>query len=96
MKFTLPIALSASLLVAACAPQTDPYYPGGPTVPPVTCDAKQYDYLKGQPIETVATVITPLQVRVLGASDFVPKDYDANRLTFTTAPNGTVSRVFCG
>ena len=36
MKFTLPIALSASLLVAACAPQTDPYYTGGPTVPPVT------------------------------------------------------------
>lgn len=96
MKFTLPIALSVSLVIAACAPRTDDYYTGGPTVPPVTCNATEFEYLKGQPIEAVATVVTPLSVRVLGATDFVPKDYDANRLTFTTAPNGTVSRVFCG
>ncbi|MBL9060093.1 MAG: hypothetical protein JNK88_08740, partial [Mangrovicoccus sp.] len=90
MKFTLPIALSATITLAACAPQTDAYYTGGPTVPPVTCNAAEFDYLKGQPIESVATVVTPLTVRVLGATEFVPKDYDANRLTFTTAPNGTV------
>ena len=50
----------------------------------------------GEMLSPAPRVMLPLQVRVLGASDFVPKDYDANRLTFTTAPNGTVSRVFCG
>ena len=96
MKFTTPFALFAALLVAACAPSTEPVYTPGPTAPAVVCNAVDFDYLKGQPIESVATVVTPLNLRVLGPNDFVPKDYDPNRLTFTTAPDGTVSRVFCG
>lgn len=96
MQYIGPFALSAALLLAACAPSQDSYDTAGPNTPVVTCNAAEFDYLIGQPIETVATVATPLTVRVLAATDFVPKDYNANRLTFTTSPTGMVSRVFCG
>lgn len=62
----------------------------------VQCDAAFFQGLRGEPIEIVDNLTTPLNVRVLGPEDFVPRDFDPNRLTFTTTPEGTVSRVFCG
>lgn len=62
----------------------------------VTCNADNFAYLQGEPIEVVDTLQTALQVRVLGPDDFVPRDFDPNRLTFTETPEGEVSRVFCG
>ena len=70
--------------------------PEEPAPPAVVCNAADFDYLKGEPIETVATLNTGLQVRVLGPDDFVPRDFDPNRLTFTETPDGNVSRIFCG
>jgi hypothetical protein len=83
------------VLLAACAP-SDPTGTAGPAPVDVTCDAGFFEYLRGEPIEIVDTIISPLQVRVLGSEDFVPRDFDPNRLTFTTSPDGEVSRVFCG
>lgn len=60
------------------------------------CHAEEYKYLIGQPITVVDTLNTGLRTRVLAADSFVPKDYDANRLTFTTSTTDTVSRIFCG
>ncbi|OSP56790.1 I78 family peptidase inhibitor [Pseudoruegeria sp. SK021] len=81
--------------LAACQPaQLAEVQPAAPE--PVTCDASFYTYLKGEPISVVDTLNTGVQVRVLAADSFVTKDFEANRLTFTTSPDGTVSRIFCG
>ena len=88
--FVLPM-----VLLAACAPPPEP-----PVQEPVafaeTCNAEAYAYLKGQPIDSVGMLTTTLKTRVLAADSFVPRDFDPNRLTFTTSPEGTVSRIFCG
>ena len=97
MRYTLLRSLFSLSLVpvlAACAPPAPQV--SAPTVAEVTCEAGFFEYLRGEPIEVVNTLITPLTVRVLGPDDFVPREFDANRLTFTTTPDGTVSRVFCG
>ncbi|MCA8878603.1 MAG: hypothetical protein KDA73_01335 [Rhodobacteraceae bacterium] len=98
MQFTgsLVVLGAVALTLSACASNDDVYYDPSATAPAVTCDATTFDYLKGEPIESVGSIATPLRVRVLGPDDFVPKDYDPNRLTFTTSPTGTVSRIFCG
>jgi hypothetical protein len=83
-----------SAVLAACAPPAPE--PVAPVVADVSCEASFFEYLRGEPIEVVDTLQTSLRVRVLGPDDFVPRDFDANRLTFTTAPDNTVSRVFCG
>jgi len=92
MRHTL-LALILPAALAACAPAPDPV---APVVPEITCNASFFEYLRGEPIEVVDTLVTTLDVRVLGPEDFVPRDFDANRLTFTTSPEGNVSRVFCG
>lgn len=90
-----PILLVAALLPAACAP-SDGLEETAPPEPTATCEAGFFDDLKGEPIEVIDTLNTPLRTRVLGPDDFVPRDFDPNRLTFTTSPDGTVSRIFCG
>ena len=60
------------------------------------CNATIYADLVGEPITVVDTLSTSLQVRVLAADAFVTKDFDPNRLTFTTTTKDTVGRVFCG
>lgn len=89
----VPAAAVAAL--AACAP-SDNTRSDMPVRAAVTCDATAFEYLRGEPLEVVDTISTPLDVRVLRADDFVPRDFDPNRLTFTEAPDGTVSRIFCG
>lgn len=93
MRYTFLILLGPALL-AACAPPAPE--PVAPVAADVTCEAGFFDYLRGEPIAVVDTLFTPLTVRVLGPDDFVPRDFDANRLTFTTTPDGNVSRIFCG
>jgi hypothetical protein len=93
MRHILPV-LPISVLLAACAPPAPE--PVAPVATEVSCEASFFDYLRGEPIEIVDTLQTGLTVRVLGPDDFVPRDFDPNRLTFTTAPDDTVSRVFCG
>lgn len=88
------LGLSALVLIA-CAPSQRTNAVGQAPAG-ATCDAGFFDYLKGEPITVVDTLTTPLRVRVLGADDFVPRDFDPNRLTFTTSPDGEVSRIFCG
>ncbi len=93
MRYTLlPLLIPAAL--AACAPPAP--QTAAPVTTDATCEAGFFDYLRGEPIEVVSTLATPLRVRVLGPDDFVPRDFDANRLTFTTTPDGKVSRIFCG
>lgn len=91
----LNVAFPALAALAACAPpQLQEPIPAAAA--PVTCDASLYTYLVGEPIDVVYTLNPGVVVRVLGAEEFVTRDYDPNRLTFTTSPEGNVSRVFCG
>lgn len=93
MRYTLMV-LPITAVLAACAPPAPD--PVAPVVQDITCEASFFEYLRGEPIEVVNTLQTALDVRVLGPDDFVPRDFNPNRLTFTTAPDNTVSRVFCG
>ncbi len=93
MRYAL-LFLPMLAALAACAPPAPE--PVAPVVPEITCEASFFAYLRGEPIAVVDTLQTGLRVRVLGPDDFVPRDFDANRLTFTTSPEGDVSRVFCG
>lgn len=95
MRYTL-LSLLIPAALAACAPPAPAPEPEASVSVDVTCEAGFFEYLRGEPIEVVNTLNTPLNVRVLGPDDFVPRDFDPNRLTFTTTPDGTVSRVFCG
>ncbi|MGS4946354.1 hypothetical protein ACVDG3_12805 [Meridianimarinicoccus sp. RP-17] len=88
------LCLPIPAMLAACAPAAPDAVT--PVTSEVTCEASFFEYLRGEPIAVVDTLQTGLNVRVLGPDDFVPRDFDANRLTFTTAPDDTVSRVFCG
>jgi hypothetical protein len=95
MRVAAPfIALSLTAL-AACDPY--PEYQTAPTnaMMPV-CDASQFAHMIGAPISDVQLVNPGVQVRVLPADSFVPRDFDANRLTFTTTPDDKIGRVFCG
>jgi hypothetical protein len=95
MHKTCSLLAGAAVLLVACAP-SDPTGGEAPVEAAVTCEASFFDYLKGAPIGVTDTLITPLPVRVLGPDDFVPRDFNPNRLTFTTTPDGEVSRIFCG
>ena len=61
-----------------------------------SCNAELYKDLIGGPIAVVGTLNPGVQVRVLAADSFVARDFDPNRLTFTTTREDTVGRVFCG
>ena len=89
LRLVAPLSLAC---LAACGPPP----PEEPARPVVTCNAADFEYLQGEPIDVVNTLSTRLPVRVLGPDDFVPRDFDPNRLTFTESPDGEVSRVFCG
>lgn len=93
-----PIVLSCSAfgLIACAPPQNLRETEATATPVAVTCDATQYSHLVGQDISVVDSLYTGLTVRVLAADSFVTRDYDPNRLTFTTTPKNTVGRVFCG
>ena len=84
MRLTFFILAAAAL--AACGPP-DNLAGGAPGAVPAggtVCNAAIYNDLVGEPIATVYTLNTGLNVRVLGADEFVTKDFDPNRLTFTT------------
>lgn len=88
----LPLVFAVAL--ASCgSPIPEAEEPRRPTE---VCNAADFEYLQGEPIDAVASLNTGLQVRVLGPDDFVPRDFDPNRLTFTETPDGNVSRIFCG
>ncbi|QIE40853.1 hypothetical protein G5B39_02045 [Rhodobacteraceae bacterium SC52] len=95
MRLIFPVLGTAGFLLSACAPSQNTSS-DTPAAQPVTCNASFFDDLKGEPIEVVDSIPTQLQVRVLAADSFVPRDFDPNRLTFTTSPDGNVSRIFCG
>lgn len=99
MRVTLPTTLPAlgafAILISGCAPSA-PTGEAAQAAPTVTCNASFFEDLKGEPIDVVNSIATPLRVRVLDADDFVPRDFDPNRLTFTTSPDGEISRIFCG
>lgn len=96
MRLVFPLLISGVALSALAG--CEPTYSDAPAAAPAaaTCDATQFEELKGEPIEAVDALATPLKVRVLAADSFVPRDFDPNRLTFTESPNNTVSRIFCG
>ncbi|MEM1362627.1 MAG: I78 family peptidase inhibitor [Pseudomonadota bacterium] len=108
MRIVLFFALAtASAMLASCGPPPDAVglepVQGGSSVntavSPVadgSCNAEIYSYLVGEPISVVSTLNTGLSVRVLAADAFVTRDFNPNRLTFTTTPKDTVGRVFCG
>ncbi|MGB0659342.1 MAG: hypothetical protein ACPGNV_04105 [Mangrovicoccus sp.] len=60
------------------------------------CNAEFYAYMVGGPIGAVQHVPYAGPIRVLGADEFVTRDFNPQRLTFTTRPDDTVGRVFCG
>jgi hypothetical protein len=98
MRLAFAILATTSFGLTACGPQAnlaDGGPSGGPSGP-VVCNAFVYQDLVGQPIGVVDTLNTGLNVRVLGPDSFVTKDFDPNRLTFTTTPKFEVGRVFCG
>ena len=97
MRLATFFLAASALALTACAPQAN-LSDGGPAGPsgPVVCNASVYSGFVGEPIDVVYTLNTGLNVRVLGAEEFVTKDFDPNRLTFTTTPKDEVGRVFCG
>lgn len=82
--------------LAACEPQANLQPTGTAALSGASCDATLYADLVGEPIAVVDTLNTGLSVRVLAADAFVTRDFDPNRLTFTTTPADKVGRVFCG
>lgn len=100
MQRSVVATLSAFAVLAACTPpqleNTAPAAVPTGAFATVTCDASFYTYLVGEPIEAVYTINPGLPVRILGADEFVTRDFNPNRLTFTTSPDDNVSRVFCG
>lgn len=93
----LTFFLLAAAALAACGPPDN--LSGAPGASPVSgavCNAAVYNDLVGEPISIVYTLNTGLNVRVLGADEFVTRDFDPNRLTFTTTRDDTIGRVFCG
>lgn len=96
MRFSL-LALSVpAIALSACAERSDHLSQGATSASAAACDATLYADLVGEPITLVDTLNTGLNVRILPADGFVTKDYDPSRLTFTTTPDDTVGRVFCG
>jgi len=95
MKLRAPILGLCAL--AACGPPANLQEPGALAAQNGDyCDATIYQTLVGEPIEVVDSLSTGLTMRVLGPDDFVTRDFEPNRLTFTTTPDLTVGRVFCG
>lgn len=96
MRLVFPLLISGVALsaLAGCEPTYSEDTPAAPAA--ATCDATLFEELKGEPIESVDALSTPLTVRVLAADSFVPRDFDPNRLTFTESRDNTVSRIFCG
>lgn len=91
------LALSiACTALTGCAQRADNLSSGATPASSAVCDASLYADLVGEPIFVVDTLNTGLNVRILAADGFVTKDYDPTRLTFTTTPDDTVGRVFCG
>ncbi|MEM1163358.1 MAG: I78 family peptidase inhibitor [Pseudomonadota bacterium] len=85
-----PVASPAATPAASsAAPAASPVADG-------SCNAELYTDLIGQPISVVDTLNTGLVVRILPADGFVTRDFNPNRLTFTTTRSDEVGRVFCG
>jgi len=95
MRAIFSVPAAGLFAVAACAP-SDNTRMDTPAQVAVTCNAAEFESLRGEPLAIVDTISTPLEVRILRADAFVPRDFDPNRLTFTEARDGTVSRIFCG
>lgn len=95
-----------AIILASCAPpppgQVGLEPAGGQSLSPVaaaadgSCNAEIYKNLIGEPISVVNTLNPGVRVRVLAADAFVTRDFNPNRLTFTTTRQDTVGRVFCG
>ena len=96
MRFTLLVLPVAAVALTACAQRADNLSQSPSSVSTGVCDALVYADLVGEPITVVDTLSTGVNVRILAADGFVTKDYDPNRLTFTTTPDDTIGRVFCG
>ncbi|QDY69779.1 hypothetical protein [Qingshengfaniella alkalisoli] len=90
-------ALALSALVA-CEPEYMQTPAETAVVEPavVTCDASFYQHMIGEPISMAQTINPGVVTRVLPSDGFVTRDFDRNRLTFTTTPDDTIGRVFCG
>ncbi len=92
-----PLALPALLLAAAaCTPIAEREAEGTALPAAFSCNAALYSDLVGQPIDLAYGINPGFPVRILGPDDFVPRDFNSNRLTFTTTPDETIGRVFCG
>jgi len=61
-----------------------------------SCNAELYKDLIGEPISVLDSLALGPNLRILPADSFVTRDFDPNRLTFTTTRKDTVGRVFCG
>ncbi|MFV0244072.1 MAG: I78 family peptidase inhibitor [Qingshengfaniella sp.] len=99
MRLAPLVLIGSTIGLIACGPPRnlrDDEVTGAIAMANATCDASLYTDLVGQDISVVDTLDTGLNVRVLGPDAFVTRDYDANRLTFTTTPSSKVGRVFCG
>ena len=90
------ILAPALLGLAACGPPANLEGAQDASFSGEVCNASIYADLVGEPISAVESIQTSLEVRVLGASDFVTKDFNPNRLTLTTTTKDTIGRVFCG
>lgn len=102
--FPMSIA-GLAIILASCAPPPgqvglEPANAQGVSATSVaadgSCNAEIYKDLIGEPIAVVNTLNPGVRVRVLAADAFVTRDFNPNRLTFTTTRQDTVGRVFCG
>ena len=103
----IPLAFAGlAIILSACAPPPpgavglEPATAQGPSTVSVvadgSCNADLYKDLVGEPISVVNSLNPGVRVRILPADSFVTRDFNPNRLTFTTTRQDTVGRVFCG
>jgi Peptidase inhibitor I78 family len=85
------------LTLAACAPRQDPRYLGPPEQAPGVdaCGAAELADMVGQPKTILQTMRFAVPVRVIEPGTAVTADFQANRLNFEIAEDGTIAKIAC-
>ena len=90
--------LGTTMLLAACAPQSD-YFNSvnkGTGQPPAdTCGASGFAYLVGQPASILDAIVIPEPKRIIPAGAPVTADYSPERLNIWLDVSNTITRVSC-
>ncbi|SHJ46668.1 Peptidase inhibitor I78 family protein [Shimia gijangensis] len=87
------LGLTTLILLAACIgeDETETVMPGSKT-----CDPAAFEFLIGQPKESLNGVLTPKTLRVLGENAAMTMDHQPERLNVFHDESGKITKVSCG